>query len=197
MCKTRTIKFVLGKKDVLNSNSMPSKVFLKSRMASHLRKTAHVQGTREHENSVLSVELLDYHLSYKEAVQKRSKLSKRLPKDISSADRMIALAEVELPLKPLSLNDFPYMFHNFNVDVVVCSPTARRLDPSNLYPSVKPLIDGLTDCGWWEDDDYTRLKKMSFSYGGKSTTKDCYTLSFTITENCECSSSTCVEADVK
>lgn len=57
-------------------------------------------------------------------------------------------------------------FSKFEIEVEVFSPTRRRLDPPNLYPTVKHLIDGLTDSGLWDDDDYTKLTKMSFVYGG-------------------------------
>lgn len=30
---------------------------------------------------------------------------------------------------------------------------ARQKDPSNLMPSVKAVVDGLTSAGWWDDDD--------------------------------------------
>lgn len=57
------------------------------------------------------------------------------------------------------------------VDVIVYSPTKRRLDPPNLYPTIKALIDGLTDKGLWTDDNYRVIKKLSFCYGGLSGTK--------------------------
>lgn len=28
----------------------------------------------------------------------------------------------------------------------------RRRDPHNFYPTIKPIIDGLTDAGLWPDD---------------------------------------------
>lgn len=31
-------------------------------------------------------------------------------------------------------------------------PDNRRRDPSNYMPTVKALVDGLTDAGWWPDD---------------------------------------------
>lgn len=62
-------------------------------------------------------------------------------------------------------------FNNFIVEVLICPPTRRKLDPPNLYPTVKHLIDGMTDNNWWPDDDWTHMKKMSFSYGGLSERK--------------------------
>lgn len=34
-------------------------------------------------------------------------------------------------------------------------PTVGRADPSNAAPTVKALIDGITDAGVWPDDDHT------------------------------------------
>lgn len=31
-------------------------------------------------------------------------------------------------------------------------PDARRRDPANYYATVKPIVDGLVDAGWWPDD---------------------------------------------
>lgn len=57
-------------------------------------------------------------------------------------------------------------FNFFDVDVVIYPPTRRRLDPPNLYQTVKHLIDGMTDSGLWEDDDWTHMRSMSFQHGG-------------------------------
>lgn len=51
------------------------------------------------------------------------------------------------------------------VTVTVFSPTRSRLDPPNLYPTVKALIDGMTDAGIWTDDNHKVIKMMSFVYG--------------------------------
>lgn len=73
-------------------------------------------------------------------------------------------------------------FNHFDIMVYICPPTRRRLDPANLYPTVKHLIDGLTDAGWWEDDDWTRLRTLSFRYGGVSGIKDTFKIIMEIEE---------------
>lgn len=73
-------------------------------------------------------------------------------------------------------------FNKFKITVYVCPPTRRRMDPPNLYPTLKPIIDGLTDAGLWEDDDYTRLIEVSFRYGGLSGVKSEYILKLDIEE---------------
>lgn len=65
------------------------------------------------------------------------------------------------------------MFTRFVVSVSVCPQTHGRVDPPNFYPTVKPLVDGLTDAGWWPDDDYSHLVSMSFKYGGPCPIKKC------------------------
>ena len=34
---------------------------------------------------------------------------------------------------------------------------AGRVDPANAYPTIKALIDGMTQAGVWEDDDSAHL----------------------------------------
>ena len=57
------------------------------------------------------------------------------------------------------------------VTVTVYAPTARKMDPPNLYPTVKALLDGFTDSGLWTDDNYQIIQKLSFVYGGLSNSK--------------------------
>lgn len=44
-----------------------------------------------------------------------------------------------------------------HVTAYVQYPTNQRADPGNAIPTVKPLLDGLTDAGLWADDDSTHL----------------------------------------
>lgn len=43
----------------------------------------------------------------------------------------------------------------------------RRRDPHNYYPTVKPIIDGLTDAGFWPDDtpEYVVTREPIFYKG--------------------------------
>ncbi|MEX3610053.1 hypothetical protein VVR12_03255 [Rothia sp. LK2588] len=43
---------------------------------------------------------------------------------------------------------------------------AGRYDPANLYPTAKAIIDGFTDYGLTEDDDYTHLDGPHMHHGG-------------------------------
>lgn len=82
------------------------------------------------------------------------------------------------------------LFHLFGIEVLVFPPTKRRLDPTNLQPTVKPLIDagsksdrpGEKSCGLWEDDDWKHLNYVTFKYGGLSGVKDTYKIVFRVKE---------------
>lgn len=68
-----------------------------------------------------------------------------------------------------------------SVKVVVFPPSKRRVDPPNFYPSVKPIIDGMTDANVWEDDDWKHVEAMTFVHGGDiSHIKQMYILKFII-----------------
>lgn len=43
----------------------------------------------------------------------------------------------------------------------------RRRDPHNYYPTVKPIVDGLTDAGFWLDDtpEYVETREPIFYKG--------------------------------
>lgn len=66
--------------------------------------------------------------------------------------------------------------------VTIFSPTKRRMDPPNFYPTVKALVDGLTDAGVWTDDNHEVIKYMTFRYGGLSGIKGKYRIEMEIKE---------------
>lgn len=48
----------------------------------------------------------------------------------------------------------------FSDVVVTCTfYGARQKDPSNLTPTSKAVVDGLTDAGWWADDDDSQVSQ--------------------------------------
>lgn len=73
-------------------------------------------------------------------------------------------------------------FDKYTIDVFVYAPSKRRIDPANLYPTVKPLIDGLTDAELWVDDDSEHLKRLSFMYGGLSKMPECFIIKMIVKE---------------
>lgn len=66
--------------------------------------------------------------------------------------------------------------------VTIYSPTKRRMDPPNFYPTVKALVDGMTDAGLWVDDNHEIIKYMTFEFGGLSQIKDKYKIEIEVEE---------------
>lgn len=66
--------------------------------------------------------------------------------------------------------------------VTIYAPTKRRMDPPNFYPTVKALVDGMTDAGLWEDDNHDIIKYMTFEFGGLSQIKDKYKIEIEVEE---------------
>ena len=66
--------------------------------------------------------------------------------------------------------------------VTIYAPTKRRMDPPNFYPTVKALVDGMTDAGIWTDDNHEVIKYMVFKYGGLSGIKDKYRIEIEVKE---------------
>ena len=66
--------------------------------------------------------------------------------------------------------------------VTIYAPTKRRMDPPNFYPTVKALVDGMTDAGIWTDDYHEVIKYMVFKYGGLSGLKDKYRIEIEVKE---------------
>lgn len=174
----KTLIFSLETKKTLNSNRMPNKMIVKSQLASKLRKIGQEKGITEHQNSSLAQQRLNSIIQEEERRMQKSRHRKRLKKN--NIDEKIIEKEIAILHKDYSPEidskdiPVPYMFNNFTVDIVVRSPTKRIIDPVNFYPTIKPIIDGLTDASWWEDDNFNKLQKISFEYGGLSEVKDHY-----------------------
>lgn len=117
--------------------------------------------------------------------------TKQLKQMINSNDRLHyhKQAKITKQLKYLAKADIrPKDKDSFSescpcqVVVTVFSPTKRRLDPPNLYPTVKALIDGYTEGGLWIDDNYKIIQRLSFEYGGLSGIKGKYKIAIDIEE---------------
>lgn len=65
-------------------------------------------------------------------------------------------------------------FDTYKVRFVVYQPQRRWIDPPNFSPTSKAFIDGLTDAGWWDDDNLEQSLETTFVYGGLSGLKDHY-----------------------
>ena len=58
-----------------------------------------------------------------------------------------------------------------HIVVHIHPPTSRRMDAPNWYPTIKPLIDGLTDMRMFEDDNDDVITAYTFIKGGKTENK--------------------------
>lgn len=103
---------------------------------------------------------------------------------ISSNDRLDPHTKAELTayLRSLSTDIALETYESFDdtkfteknpcyIGVIICAPTARRMDSPNWYPTVKALIDGLTDAGVFEDDNNKIITSMTFLPGPKTDNK--------------------------
>lgn len=70
------------------------------------------------------------------------------------------------------------------VFITVCPPTRRRMDSPNWYPTIKALIDGLTDTGVFEDDN-DKVIKGYFFCGGNVTDNKKYRIELDIRKEAE------------
>lgn len=110
---------------------------------------------------------------------------------ISANDRLFhhVRAAIAQHLRQLSGTEKPtYKFSPESpcrITVTVNPPTKRAMDSPNWYPTVKALLDGLTDAGQWTDDNDKVIKEVAFRPGELSNIKQCYRLDIRI-EPWEC-----------
>ena len=52
--------------------------------------------------------------------------------------------------------------HDGPVDVIAQVQARGRFDPPNAAPTVKAIVDGLTDAGCWDDDDSVHAPRTTF-----------------------------------
>ncbi len=64
----------------------------------------------------------------------------------------------------------------------VYPPTNQNMDPPNVWPTVKPIMDGLTDAGVWNDDNGRVVAETSFRLGGVSGKKGHYLIELEVRE---------------
>lgn len=148
--------FEIPVKRILNSNQRSHYLTDRSR-AARLRRESALRGIALHHDPALAGERYD------------ALTARRANKDIGSDGAPAPVADCH-----------PVFTGPVRVVVHVCPPTAQRCDPPNLYPTVKALIDGLTDASWWVDDDYKAIPVMEFRYGGKSGVRGAYRVVLTI-----------------
>lgn len=178
------LRFDIPTKEVLNANSLPNHFIVKGKMAASLRLKGAEAGLIAHPDAEAAKKRFDV-IREEEALKLQKSRRRKAMNKLKESDEAItaALLEIEetsgiaIASKDMAV-DFP--FQKFTVDVIVSAPTRRRFDPPNLYPSVKPIIDGLTDASLWEDDSFDQLTSMSFRAGGLSGIKGSFAITLDI-----------------
>lgn len=185
----QTLVFELDKSQVLNSNNKLH-MFLHSKAVSHLRKLAAKEGMERHEEEdrPLAQEKMDLLYAEAAAIAKKKKLRKTLSKrknitaEEIEAKMAHAASEEEIAEKLAKEIKVKPLFNVAKVTIVTAPPTRRRMDPPNLWPTAKAILDGLTDASWWLDDDFKHVVETSFRYGGLSGAKDTFKITVIIEE---------------
>ena len=89
---------------------------------------------------------------------------------VIEALKMKASDEVFKQLLPTQLPVFGDM-RPCGVTLTVFTPTKRRSDPDNLQPTLKAIMDGLTESLFWTDDNHEIVKFTKYQFGGLSGSK--------------------------
>lgn len=182
MTKKLELVFTVDRSLLLNSNNLAGiHRFSKSKMSAGLRSKGYsiaLEHLSEEQRELAEArkKILDKESSNKVDKGKFTKKVKRAHPEWTKKEQD---AEVERMMlekhgaQSVKSSDMPIepLFDKFTISVFVYPPTARRVDPANLYPTIKNVIDGLTDAGFWVDDDWTHLEELSFRYGGVNDTK--------------------------
>lgn len=181
------IEFTINKKYILNSNVVKHH-FEKAKIASYLRNLASEEGIERHPERDLADRRLSEIKDFAAKTLNKSRARKKMNKQGATEEEILErLDEIEQESGEIETTQVPFMFTHFKITLTACPPTKRRMDPPNLYPTLKALIDGLTDASWWVDDQFANLVEVSFKYGGISGEKDYFKLILDIEEVEDCS----------
>lgn len=176
----RTLVFDIARPDTLSSN-VAVHHYMKAKIVRTLRKLAIEAGLELHEEDQReAVQRRVHALQERQDWQtKKAAVSKKLAK------KGLSKKEIEDHADILAIGDktsyevanavvVPFLFDKARVRVLVGNTVNRDFDPPNLWPTVKALTDGLTDCAWWVDDNFKHLTEVSFGYGERSPEKGHY-----------------------
>ena len=171
----RRLEFYVPQKSIFNINMNIKHFMQKAKMVDVLRTMGARKGAEEHPERVTVERRLDSLKQERRLASRRNSAMRKMSKaGAAQEDIDRALDEISRDLAPETpSNDLKAtpLFNTFRIVMTAYPPTRRRLDPPNLYPTLKALVDGLTDACWWEDDDFTHLVETSFRYGGLSDMK--------------------------
>ncbi len=109
---------------------------------------------------------------------------------LSANDRMHWAPKAKRTTYLRNLGNFVSITHGLDGALLECTHVAAfigylrngKADPSNAAPTIKALIDGMTDAGVWADDDSTHVLGPTYLRDPKSPTPGHYTVRLVLTE---------------
>ena len=72
-------------------------------------------------------------------------------------------------------------FHQVHVCAFIQYPTAHKADPPNAWPTLKAILDGLTDAGVWADDSSEHVVATEFRRDPGKSDKGTYRVRLVLT----------------
>lgn len=185
---SRILTFDIPRKEILSSN-VQVHFRVKPKLVRQLRQAAVTAGLNFHSDN--NVDLVKSRIS---ALQDRTDWQTKKA-NVVKALRKKGLTKKEIEQHPdiLAIGDKTsytkvnaiennFLYQKATIEVLIGNTVNRDFDPPNFWPTVKAITDGLTDCGWWEDDNFNYLTKVSFGCGEKSDIKGHYRLTLIVSE---------------
>lgn len=170
----RRLEFTVGQKNIFNTNMNIKHYMQKAKLVDTIRAMGAKAGAEAHPDRETVEARLDALRQERRIAARKVSTTKKMAKRGASQEEidkeMQEITESLSPATPSSHIQVTPLFTTFKITMTVRPPTRRRLDPPNLSPTLKALVDGLTDACWWDDDDYRHLVETSFRYGGLSGT---------------------------
>ena len=96
------------------------------------------------------------------------------------ADRSRRTAAIRL-LARHAARELPVVEH-CRVTAAIGYPTASKADPSNAAPTVKAVLDGITDAGVWADGDSEHVLAVTYVRGETTKRRGMYRVEIEIEE---------------
>lgn len=176
----RTLVFDIAREDVLSSNVAVFH-YVKAKNVRTLRKLAIDAGIELHEEldreavskRVQALQERQDWQTKKSAVSKKLKKKGLTKKEIEEHPDILAIGE-KTSYNAANAIEVPFLYKKAKVRILVGNTVNRDFDPPNLWPTIKAITDGFTDCALWEDDNFNHLAEISFAYGERSPEKGHY-----------------------
>lgn len=182
--KKALIDFAIPTKEVLNSNTTYKQMIVKSVAVAKVRSFGQIVAVENHEDP-RSIDYVKYNRAMQELSNGKGRLTKKMKSKNATEDEITEaieayVAKSNIPDRP----EIDYMFNNkVSVTLVVFPPTRRKMDPPNMWATLKPILDAFTDAGWWEDDNSDFIPITNFARGSRlSSKKDHYEFTLVIQE---------------